>query len=117
MAWMGYSVIHGWWFHIFEATSSVMGASLREALNDTGVIEYFRNHRNAILQYDGASTHNILKRNTKAGSLKWPPKSPDLNPIETIWGMMEYYQKKYNQSSKSRRVEPSFEGCFAMSEG
>ena len=31
--------------------------------------------------------HNVL-------SLNWPPRSPDLNPIENIWGIMK---RKFNQ--------------------
>ena len=50
----------------------------------------------AIFQQDGASSHTAHQTIDYLGKLgicvlkNWPPLSPDLNPIETIWAWMKY---------------------------
>lgn len=49
---------------------------------------------NFIFMQDNASIHKVdivvtLFHDLEIATLNWPPKSPDLNPIENIWGVMQ----------------------------
>ena len=54
-----------------------------------------------IFQWDNDPKHNsklaleFYKKN-KFDSLEWPPYSPDLNPIENIWGIVKQEVNKYD---------------------
>ena len=40
--------------------------------------------------------------------MKWPPMSPDLNPIENIWSMMK--EKVYKQKSVHKNITELWDG-------
>ena len=51
-----------------------------------------------VFMQDGASIHNQAKNlpeNEKIPFFVWPARSPDLNPIENIWGIMQKYLNKW----------------------
>jgi hypothetical protein len=63
--------------------SRACGALVRRALGPTGGFEHF-------IQ-DNARPHLMLAKNLKLQGHKlpvWPPYSPDLNPIETVWASL-----------------------------
>ena len=57
--------------------------------------------KNFIFQWDNDPKHNsklaleFYKKN-KLDRLEWPPYSPDLNPIENIWGIVKQEVNKYD---------------------
>jgi transposase len=80
------------------------------ALLEEGLIPYYDDEE--IFQQDGASCHTsketmkFLKEN-EIETVKWPAKSPDLNPIENVWGWMvkEMY---FGKPAYKNREELSF---------
>ena len=51
-----------------------------------------------IFMQDGAPIHNPAKnflKTNKIPFLNWPAKSPDLNPIENVWGLMQKIVNKW----------------------
>lgn len=49
-----------------------------------------------IFQHDGAKVHTAYLtqrylRTARIKVLRWPPRSPDLNPIESVWGYMKQH--------------------------
>lgn len=59
--------------------------------------------REKLFMQDGALGHAVkdtkaLLRQLGIVVINWPPYSPDLNPIETLWNYMkEYLQRKYGE--------------------
>ncbi|KAI0991342.1 hypothetical protein K3495_g16845 [Podosphaera aphanis] len=55
----------------------------------------------AILMHDNASVHTAApaREYLEANGvvpMAWPPFSPDLNPIENVWGLMKTYMKEHH---------------------
>jgi hypothetical protein len=57
------------------------------------VVPYFRRVNNALFQQDNARPHiaNVSRDfldDSQVDLLPWPPRSPDLSPIEHVWDLM-----------------------------
>lgn len=64
-----------------------------------------REKKNFIFQQDGATCHTAKKNKVWMASqnipiLPWPPSSPDMSPIETLWGVMKKQLREYPAKTK-----------------
>lgn len=65
---------------------------------------------NIILQQDNAPCH-AARLTTKwlqdhaIETLQWPPQSPDINPIENVWGMLKHHLKNVITRSKAEKLQ------------
>ena len=71
------------------------------------IIPRLKKRPNSIWQEDNAPPHKAKKvkqylKDEKISVLEWPPKSPDLSPIEIIWGYMKRELNKNFPATKDQ---------------
>ena len=77
---------------------------------------------NFIYMQDNASIHKAAIvmdyfKKEKLDILDWPPRSPDLNPIENVWAEMQRLVNKHLLKNRIRKAEQLFivcKECFAI---
>ena len=89
--------------------NSINSESYCDVVVKSGIIEE-ANRENIMFgwffQHDGAPSHNFQNTIDELSNVLnilpgWPPNSPDLNPIELLWGIMKNILKKKEIIDKS----------------
>lgn len=90
----------------------VNAAKYQKILQDSLIPSIRKLHRNRelIFQQDGASCHTAKTtmkwfQDRQIEVLDWPSSSPDLNPIETLWGKMKKRLRNERPSTKQELCE------------
>lgn len=74
---------------------------------------------NGTFQHDNAPIHTAIRtqtflRQNAVGTLDWPPYSPDMNPIENVWGRMELkLQREYENPANSDQLFATLEEIWS----
>jgi transposase len=80
---------------VFLGTDIVTADSYQETLERYLLPKYqAERHRGAVWMQDGAPAHSAFSTISflvehRVTKLEWPPYSPDLNPIENLWGYIK----------------------------
>ena len=111
MMWMGVSIKHGFFVHEFPNRDSsnnkvsVNGQVFKEAmLKRGGFNSYLRRHPGAVVVMDNCTIYNTTRRffqDNDVEVLPWPAKSPDLTPIENIWGIIDAHKSSLCPTNRS----------------
>ncbi len=72
--------------------------------------------RRALFQHDNDPKHTskatvgFLKKN-RVKVIQWPSMSPDLNPIEHLWGILKRQVEHHSRTTRGRVINENFHFC------
>ena len=100
MVWGGVSQHH--WTELVVIAGNLNAVRSREDILLPHVVPFLQAHPDMTLQHDNATSHttrsvreSLQARNVSV--LPWPAKSPNLNPIDHVWDLLDH---------KARAISP-----------